>query len=92
MRSILLLALWIGIGRLIRGIPQTLAAASDNEMPASGRQIFLGALAFVAGIVSASRAAPDRWRARSGRALCSERAYPAPGVLNSGRVGGRGSP
>lgn len=51
MQSILLLALWIGIGWLIRGITQTLAAASDRSMPARGRQIFLGVLTFVAGIV-----------------------------------------
>ncbi|MFC8518689.1 HdeD family acid-resistance protein [Streptomyces sp. NPDC057257] len=51
MRSILLLALWIGIGWLIRGITQTLAAASDSSMPARGWQIFLGVLTFVAGIV-----------------------------------------
>ncbi|NEB05987.1 HdeD family acid-resistance protein [Streptomyces sp. SID13726] len=51
MRSILLLALWIGIGWLIRGITQTLAAASDHSMPARGWQIFLGALTFIAGIV-----------------------------------------
>ncbi|MET7480528.1 HdeD family acid-resistance protein [Streptomyces sp. NPDC005648] len=51
MRSILLLALWIGIGWLIRGITQTLAAAHDKEMPARGWQIFLGILTFIAGIV-----------------------------------------
>ncbi|MCL6668323.1 HdeD family acid-resistance protein [Streptomyces panaciradicis] len=51
MRSILLLALWIGIGWLIRGITQTLAAAHDKEMPARGWQIFLGVLTLVAGIV-----------------------------------------
>ncbi|MEU9329564.1 HdeD family acid-resistance protein [Streptomyces canus] len=51
MRSILLLALWIGIGWLIRGITQTLAAASDRSMPARGWQIFLGVLTFAAGIV-----------------------------------------
>ncbi|MGW3095927.1 HdeD family acid-resistance protein [Streptomyces sp. NPDC001102] len=51
MRSILLLALWIGIGWLIRGITQTLAAAHDKEMPARGWQIFLGVVTFVAGIV-----------------------------------------
>jgi len=51
MQSILLLALWIGIGWLIRGITQTLAAASDQSMPARGWQIFLGILTFVAGIV-----------------------------------------
>ncbi|MET8452405.1 HdeD family acid-resistance protein [Streptomyces sp. NPDC005209] len=51
MQSILLLALWIGIGWLIRGITQTLAAASDHAVPARGWQIFLGIVTFVAGIV-----------------------------------------
>jgi len=51
MQSILLLALWIGIGWLIRGITQTLAAASDQHMPARGWQVFLGIVTFVAGIV-----------------------------------------
>ncbi|MFF4550662.1 HdeD family acid-resistance protein [Streptomyces sp. NPDC001406] len=51
MQSILLLALWIGIGWLIRGITQTLAAASDSGVPARGWQIFLGIVTFVAGIV-----------------------------------------
>jgi len=51
MQSILLLALWIGIGWLIRGITQTLAAASDPSMPARGWQVFLGIITFVAGIV-----------------------------------------
>ncbi|MEV0639164.1 HdeD family acid-resistance protein [Streptomyces sp. NPDC050619] len=51
MRSVLLLALWIGIGWLIRGITQTLAAASDPSMPARGWQIFLGAVTFAGGIV-----------------------------------------
>ncbi|MFF4270681.1 HdeD family acid-resistance protein [Streptomyces sp. NPDC001536] len=51
MQSILLLALWIGIGWLIRGITQTLAAASDKSMPARGWQIFLGVVTFVAGVV-----------------------------------------
>ncbi|MFF5534365.1 HdeD family acid-resistance protein [Streptomyces cinerochromogenes] len=51
MQSILLLALWIGIGWLFRGITQTLAALHDSRMPARGWQIFLGILTFVAGIV-----------------------------------------
>ncbi|MCH0566983.1 MULTISPECIES: HdeD family acid-resistance protein [unclassified Streptomyces] len=51
MQSTLLLALWIGIGWLIRGITQTLAAASDPSMPARGWQVFLGVITFVAGIV-----------------------------------------
>lgn len=51
MQSILLLALWTGIGRLFRGITQILAAAHDPAMPVRGRQIFLGALTVVGGIV-----------------------------------------
>ncbi|KUO19726.1 HdeD family acid-resistance protein [Streptomyces dysideae] len=51
MRSILLLALWIGIGWLIRGITQTLAAASDPAMPARGWQLLLGVVTFAAGAV-----------------------------------------
>jgi uncharacterized membrane protein HdeD (DUF308 family) len=51
MQSILLLALWIGIGWLIRGITQTIAAIHDRTAPARGWQIFLGILTFVAGIV-----------------------------------------
>jgi uncharacterized membrane protein HdeD (DUF308 family) len=51
MQSILLLALWLGIGWLIRGITQTLAAFSDRSIPARGWQILLGIVAFVGGIV-----------------------------------------
>ncbi|WAZ22702.1 HdeD family acid-resistance protein [Streptomyces cinnabarinus] len=51
MRSVLLLALWIGVGWVIRGITQTLAAASDPAMPARGWQEFLGIVTFIAGIV-----------------------------------------
>ncbi|MET8560750.1 HdeD family acid-resistance protein [Streptomyces flaveolus] len=51
MQSILLLALWIGIGWLFRGITQTLAAVHDSRMPARGWQTFLGILTFIAGIV-----------------------------------------
>lgn len=51
MQSLLLLALWIGIGWLFRGITQTVAAVSDSEMPARGWQICLGILSAIAGIV-----------------------------------------
>ncbi|MER5749547.1 HdeD family acid-resistance protein [Streptomyces sp. NPDC002088] len=51
MQSLLLLGLWIGIGWLIRGITQTLAAVHDRSMPARGWQIFLGIVTFIAGIV-----------------------------------------
>ncbi|TGB15854.1 HdeD family acid-resistance protein [Streptomyces sp. MZ04] len=51
MQSILLLALWIGIGWLFRGITQTIAAASDPDMPARGWQVCLGVISALAGIV-----------------------------------------
>lgn len=51
LESILLLALWIGIGWLIRGVTQTMAAAHDPAVPARGWQVFLGIVTFVAGIV-----------------------------------------
>ncbi|MFF9143265.1 HdeD family acid-resistance protein [Streptomyces sp. NPDC014861] len=50
-QSILLLALWIGIGWLFRGITQTVAAASDPAMPARGWQVLLGVVSAVAGVV-----------------------------------------
>ncbi|MER5520103.1 HdeD family acid-resistance protein [Streptomyces sp. NPDC002763] len=51
LESILLLALWIGIGWLIRGITQTIAAVHDPGMPARGWMVFLGIVTFIAGIV-----------------------------------------
>lgn len=51
MQSILLLALWIGIGWLFRGVTQSLAAASDSSVPARGWQILLGVVTFLAGVV-----------------------------------------
>ncbi|MEU1161343.1 HdeD family acid-resistance protein [Streptomyces sp. NPDC090075] len=51
LESILLLALWIGIGWLIRGITQTIAAVHDPGMPARGWLIFLGIVTFIAGVV-----------------------------------------
>ncbi|MBD0708228.1 MULTISPECIES: HdeD family acid-resistance protein [unclassified Streptomyces] len=51
MQSILLLALWIGIGWLFRGITQTVAAGSDPAMPARGWQVFLGIVNALAGVV-----------------------------------------
>ncbi|MFM9370559.1 HdeD family acid-resistance protein [Streptomyces sp. Da 82-17] len=51
MQSLLLLALWIGIGWLFRGITQTIAALSDPETPARGWQVFLGVVSALAGVV-----------------------------------------
>ncbi|WP_441247499.1 HdeD family acid-resistance protein [Kitasatospora sp. McL0602] len=51
LESVLLLALWIGIGWLFRGITQTVAAVSDPAMPARGWQIFAGVVGVLAGVV-----------------------------------------
>jgi uncharacterized membrane protein HdeD (DUF308 family) len=51
MQSVLLLALWIGIGWLFRGVAQTIAAASDPGVPARGWQTLLGVVTFLAGVV-----------------------------------------
>ncbi|GAA2578744.1 MULTISPECIES: HdeD family acid-resistance protein [Streptomyces] len=51
LQSVLLLALWIGIGWLFRGVTQIVAAAHDPAMPARGWHVFLGVVTVVAGIV-----------------------------------------
>ncbi|MFE9451959.1 HdeD family acid-resistance protein [Streptomyces sp. NPDC006739] len=51
LESILLLALWIGFGWLLRGIMMTAAAGSSPDMPARGWQLFLGVITLLAGIV-----------------------------------------
>ncbi|MGI5256060.1 HdeD family acid-resistance protein [Streptomyces angustmyceticus] len=51
LESILLLALWIGFGWLIRGIMMTATAASAEGIPARGWQVCLGILTTLAGIV-----------------------------------------
>lgn len=50
-QSVLLLAIWIGIGWLFRGITQLAAAASDPAMPARGWQFFGGAVNTLAGVL-----------------------------------------
>ncbi|MFJ5216118.1 HdeD family acid-resistance protein [Streptomyces sp. NPDC088354] len=50
-QSLLLLALWIGFGWLLRGIMLIAAAISTEGLPARGWQIFFGALTLLAGIV-----------------------------------------
>jgi uncharacterized membrane protein HdeD (DUF308 family) len=49
--SILLLALWIGFGWLLRGIMQTAVAISAQGLPARGWQLFLGIITALAGVV-----------------------------------------
>ncbi|MBL1083423.1 DUF308 domain-containing protein [Streptomyces actinomycinicus] len=51
LESVLLLALWIGFGWLLRGVTLTAAAASDRDIPARGWLLTLGILTLLAGIV-----------------------------------------
>jgi uncharacterized membrane protein HdeD (DUF308 family) len=49
--SILLLAIWIGVAWVFRGIAQITAAASAPIMPARGWQLFVGVLGTLAGLI-----------------------------------------
>ncbi|MDI2125582.1 HdeD family acid-resistance protein [Yinghuangia seranimata] len=49
--SIFLLAIWIGIGWLFRGITGVMAAMSDRAMPGRGWQMFLSIVELIAGVV-----------------------------------------
>ncbi len=51
LESILLLALWIGFGWLLRGVMMTSAAMSSRDLPARGWLLALGIITFFAGIV-----------------------------------------
>ncbi|GGZ01838.1 HdeD family acid-resistance protein [Streptomyces poonensis] len=51
LESLLLLALWIGFGWLLRGVMTTATAASAEAMPARGWMLFSGIIGMLAGIV-----------------------------------------
>lgn len=51
MQSILLLALWIGFGWLLRGITQIAAAISADGLPGRGWQLVLGVITIIGAIV-----------------------------------------
>lgn len=51
LESVLLLALWIGIGWLFRGITLTMAAAGDPYMPARGWWVLAGIVSILGGVV-----------------------------------------
>jgi uncharacterized membrane protein HdeD (DUF308 family) len=61
LESILLLAIWIGIAWLFRGVSQLAAASSDQHMPARGWAMFSGALGILAGIVVLSSPLNSIW-------------------------------
>ena len=49
--AILLLAIWIGVGFIFRGVATSISAISDPHLPGRGWQIFLGLVSLLAGIV-----------------------------------------
>ena len=49
--AIVLLAIWIGIGFIFRGVATSVSAISDPHLPGRGWQIFLGLVSLLAGIV-----------------------------------------
>jgi uncharacterized membrane protein HdeD (DUF308 family) len=49
--AILLLAIWIGVGFIFRGVATSISAISDPHLPGRGWEIFLGVVSLLAGIV-----------------------------------------
>ncbi|MGV7249672.1 HdeD family acid-resistance protein [Mycobacterium kansasii] len=49
--AVLLLAIWIGIGFIFRGVATTVSAINDPTLPGRGWQIFVGVVSLIAGVV-----------------------------------------
>jgi uncharacterized membrane protein HdeD (DUF308 family) len=49
--AILLLAIWIGVGFIFRGVATTISAIQDPHLPGRGWSIFVGVISLLAGIV-----------------------------------------
>jgi uncharacterized membrane protein HdeD (DUF308 family) len=49
--SILLLAIWIGVGFIFRGVATAVSAISDPTLPGRAWEIFIGAISLIAGVV-----------------------------------------
>ncbi|MCH9710691.1 MAG: HdeD family acid-resistance protein [Actinomycetia bacterium] len=49
--SILLLAIWIGIGFIFRGVATAVSAISDPTLPGRGWGIFIGVISLIAGVI-----------------------------------------
>ena len=69
--SILLLAIWIGVGFIFRGVATTVSAISDPTLPGRGWEIFIGVISLIAGVVVLASpfdiaGHPDAWWSGSG--------------------------
>ncbi|MCT7659910.1 HdeD family acid-resistance protein [Mycobacterium deserti] len=49
--SILLLAIWVGVGFIFRGVATAVSAISDTTLPGRGWEIFIGVISLIAGVV-----------------------------------------
>ncbi|KKW62445.1 membrane protein [Mycolicibacterium elephantis] len=49
--SILLLAIWIGVGFIFRGVATAVSAISDPTLPGRAWEIFVGVISLIAGVV-----------------------------------------
>ncbi|OBB38177.1 HdeD family acid-resistance protein [Mycobacterium sp. 852002-51961_SCH5331710] len=49
--SILLLAIWIGIGFIFRGVATAVSAISDPTLPGRAWEIFVGVVSLIAGVI-----------------------------------------
>ncbi len=49
--AVLLLAIWIGIGFIFRGVATTISAISEPNLPGRGWSIFVGVISLLAGII-----------------------------------------
>ncbi len=49
--SILLLAIWVGIGFIFRGVATAVSAISDTTLPGRGWEIFIGVINLIAGVI-----------------------------------------
>ena len=49
--SVLLLAIWIGIGFIFRGVATAAAAISDPDTPSRGWEIVIGIITLIAGLI-----------------------------------------
>ena len=49
--AVLLLAIWIGVGFIFRGVATTVSAISDPSLPGRGWNAFVGIISLIAGIV-----------------------------------------
>lgn len=59
--AVLLLAIWIAVGFIFRGVATTVAAISDPALPGRGWQIVMGVVSLLAGMVTLAAPFTSLW-------------------------------